>query len=269
MKTKDYEKEALELSWEIEDLESKIAEIKSINKEKSIIKNLKICKGSLRVLAPYLVTSGIFLISSSFLGATPHYNDKIDVDTIKVLDASEKPRYMYLDKNTNSKYQNVIKEYSKWNKNKDGIYIRNVTSYRLSDDLKEEEIKAYLENDNVKLEDLFSIENKGYEERPYLSKEELSSNKSYMEAYIFNDDSYKAIIRETDKENNRLTIAFYVILGMLLIFVKLVRTKVIDGFKFREYVNELKEKYEFIDIDSLLEELGIKKEEYHNITKKR
>ena len=127
------------LEEEIECLEKEIKDIKINNTKKSIVKNLKISKKALQMVAPYALTAGIIAGTFKVVGiGFPIYMDTIK-KTADIKSEFDANGSIIKSEKTYDSYENVEESrinrlvvYSKWTKTNNNNYVREVLSYRLN-----------------------------------------------------------------------------------------------------------------------------------------
>ena len=254
------------LENEINDLEQQLTNEQKINKQRKIIRTIKISMATIRRLAPYslilvLSTTGWKTITGSYPFIRDN-NNKVPKKIMREIDnygnIKEQGQYKgFEDK------QNLVKYYTNWEKASDGFYTREVSTYILKDisDTRIENILTKKENIQDKYKPLSIIEEKQNNiENQEKNNEELIVIRTYTE------DENDYILKKESIIGNFFTTLGYI---FFIIYIEagacVIRAKFFE-FNYNEKVNEIKRKYPLINKEQLTKKLELKKDNYNRLT---
>lgn len=182
----------------------------------------KIQKALLRILEclkvsyPYLINTGIITGLFIWLGlGAPFIRDKVKtpLQNKKTIDS-------YGNKTVVEKYTRdslpvgTLSYTTKWEKNEDGIYERNVETYEMKD-LSEETVIDIINNkslEEITLEDIFGNAKKKETEKGIELTEEEINKPASIKASVYSVDKNDVIIAKEDVVSNILVSVFWVFL---------------------------------------------------------
>lgn len=231
----------------------------------NLIKNAKIsiCKG--RLVAPYVITAGLFLGIGSLFGATPFIPDK-EKSYLKIMEEEDNLGNIRCEKQYEnfSDGSNVIIYYDNWVKTDNEMFSRKIEIYNMGD-ISKERIKGILNDNTYKsFEDLFGKPIvKKMEMKNSLSDDELKIG-SHIQArfYSVSDDDY-IFVDEPIKNNVLETVAW---IGMLIIVELFVRSvRICFPFDYEKRVEKINKKYSIKYIDTLIKQLEIRENNYQRL----
>ena len=255
----------LQINNDIKLIEEQIANFKSINLKNKVIRNLKISVRFFQRVAPYVLVAGLSFYGFKVLGCGfPFLNSDINqyLRTKKIID--NKGNIII-----EGKYRNFLNDsnlmyyYNQWEKIDDEFYKRNILVYELKE-IKEDDILALIEKENISLGDVLGEPVFNYiEKRNNISKEELNTL-GYLQAIIYDIDRNNYIVTtRTINETIAISLA-YVAATILLEFIPfLLRT--FSNFDYNYYISEIEKKYPVVDISVLKERIRVKRETYNRL----
>lgn len=255
----------LQLEKEITKLERKIRYSRLKNLKIGTIKNLKISARVLQWLAPYALTASIVANGCKLLtGGLPFYRDDTHqyLHIMKEFDnlGNIKTEQQYDEFSNNT---NILNYYSRWMKNEDGTYTRNIQTYRLENITEEDITKLF--NNEIAISDIL--------EEPL--SDVMETKNSLSEEEIKEKDFLQAIIYDINKEEYivvKESIGANVFISILYIIVVCVCGGILSRLKIPHFdlgicVKEIKEKHPSIDTKELAKKLEIKKSNYNRLTR--
>ena len=252
---------------EIETLENELKYSKLVNLKISTVKNLKISLRFMQRITPYVLSAGIIAGGCKLIGfGLPFYSGdtlKINSNTMKEFDSLGNVRYeQQYDDYANS--SNILYYYSQWQPDINGLYTRNVETYKL-DELTEEEILKLFNKEDLKLSDIFGKPiSKKRETKNNVTEEELQQN-DCLKAIIYSKDKNNYILyKETKEENNVITAAYLALTAVVELIPFFIRRN-ISTFDFDDCVSEIKRKYPAVDTDELIKKLEIRRSNYNRL----
>ena len=257
----------LQMKKEIETLENELKYSKLVNLKISTVKNLKISLRFMQRITPYVLSAGIIASGCKLIGfRLPFYSGdtlKINSNTMKEFDSLGNVRYeQQYDDYANS--SNILYYYSQWQPDINGLYTRNVETYKL-DELTEEEILKLFNKEDLKLSDIFGKPiSKKRETKNNVTEEELQQN-DCLKAIIYSEDKNNYILyKETKEENNVITAAYLALTAVVELIPFFIRRN-ISTFDFDDCVSEIKRKYPAVDTDELIKKLEIRRSNYNRL----
>lgn len=257
----------LQMKKEIETLENELKYSKLVNLKISTVKNLKISLRFMQRITPYVLSAGIIAGGCKLIGfGLPFYSGdtlKINSNTMKEFDSLGNVRYeQQYDDYANS--SNILYYYSQWQPDINGLYTRNVETYKL-DELTEEEILKLFNKEDLKLSDIFGEPiSKKRETKNNVTEEELQQN-DCLKAIIYSEDKNNYILyKETKEENNVITAAYLALTAVVELIPFFIRSN-ISTFDFDDCVSEIKRKYPAVDTDELIKKLEIRRSNYNRL----
>ena len=257
----------LQMKKEIEMLENELKYSKLVNLKISTVKNLKISLRFMQRITPYVLSAGIIAGGCKLIGfGLPFYSGdtlKINSNTMKEFDSLGNVRYeQQYDDYANS--SNILYYYSQWQPDINGLYTRNVETYKL-DELTEEEILKLFNKEDLKLSDIFGKPiSKKRETKNNVTEEELQQN-DCLKAIIYSEDKNNYILyKETKEENNVITAAYLALTAVVELIPFFIRRN-ISTFDFDDCVSEIKRKYPAVDTDELIKKLEIRRSNYNRL----
>ncbi len=257
----------LQMKKEIEMLENELKYSKLVNLKISTVKNLKISLRFMQRITPYVLSAGIIAGGCKLIGfGLPFYSGdtlKINSNTMKEFDSLGNVRYeQQYDDYANS--SNILYYYSQWQPDINGLYTRNVETYKL-DELTEEEILKLFNKEDLKLSDIFGEPiSKKRETKNNVTEEELQQN-DCLKAIIYSEDKNNYILyKETKEENNVITAAYLALTAVVELIPFFIRRN-ISTFDFDDCVSEIKRKYPAVDTDELIKKLEIRRSNYNRL----
>ena len=257
----------LQMKKEIETLENELKYSKVVNLKISTVKNLKISLRFMQRITPYVLSAGIIAGGCKLIGfGLPFYSGdtlKINSNTMKEFDSLGNVRYeQQYDDYANS--SNILYYYSQWQPDINGLYTRNVETYKL-DELTEEEILKLFNKEDLKLSDIFGKPiSKKRETKNNVTEEELQQN-DCLKAIIYSKDKNNYILyKETKEENNVITAAYLALTAVVELIPFFIRRN-ISTFDFDDCVSEIKRKYPAVDTDELIKKLEIRRSNYNRL----
>ena len=260
-------KKLLQHKKEIETLENELKYSKLVNLKISTVKNLKISLRFMQRITPYVLSAGIIAGGCKLIGfGLPFYSGdtlKINSNTMKEFDSLGNVRYeQQYDDYANS--SNILYYYSQWQPDINGLYTRNVETYKL-DELTEEEILKLFNKEDLKLSDIFGKPiSKKRETKNNVTEEELQQN-DCLKAIIYSEDKNNYILyKETKEENNVITAAYLALTAVVELIPFFIRRN-ISTFDFDDCVSEIKRKYPAVDTDELIKKLEIRRSNYNRL----
>ena len=257
----------LQMKKEIETLENELKYSKLVNLKISTVKNLKISLRFMQRITPYVLSAGIIASGCKLIGfRLPFYSGdtlKINSNNMKEFDSLGNVRYeQQYDDYANS--SNILYYYSQWQPDINGLYTRNVETYKL-DELTEEEILKLFNKEDLKLSDIFGKPiSKKRETKNNVTEEELQQN-DCLKAIIYSEDKNNYILyKETKEENNVITAAYLALTAVVELIPFFIRRN-ISTFDFDDCVSEIKRKYPAVDTDELIKKLEIRRSNYNRL----
>ncbi len=267
MSKKGMEKRLKIMKKEIDKLENILNKPKLTNLKRSTIKNLKITSTALRVVAPYVLCAGILagVCKVANLGF-PFKSDMVKkyANVMKEIDSLGNIRYEeQYDYYSNE--DNVFKIYSKWEKENDGFYSREIKTYQIKK-MTEEEILETLSNIDSILDYLSEPLSIVKERSNNISPEEIN-NEPFYQFVTYDIDKNNWIIRkETFDENGEISLLYVLFSALAGGLTDAVR-RAKSGFEFTTSVKKIKEQYNKMDVDELKKKLEIKRSNYNRLTR--
>lgn len=263
----------IDLKSDIEKFEKDIKNSKRVNSKINSIRNFKISLRVMQLIAPYAVTVGIIVGGFKLIGfGLPFYRDEfkhkayIQKQFDSIGNVSYEKEYDYPLNRSESKSENIIKLYSSWKQQENGIYERSVKIYKL-DDLNEEDVLKLFEKENPKLEDLLGKPANKIETTNKLTEEQINS-KSYLEATMYSEDKNDFIIVNEVLSYDLITSGIEAgIITIISLLIHFFWRKEISDFCLKKCIDEINEKHPNIDIDALRKKLEIKKLNYDRLTR--
>lgn len=247
-------------------LENKIKFSKLTNLKIGAIRNLKISLRATQLIAPYVLTAGLIAGGFKLLGSCPFYRDihQQNLNTMKEFDNLGNIRYEEQYKDLTA--SDMLYFYGKWEKSKDGFYIRTVEKYEIKE-LTEEEIKDLFEKEQITLQDILGAPVSSFQESNNNVPEEEIERDNYFQAIIYteNDEDY-ILVRESSSDNIVLSILYVLLTALCELLPLYIRCEV-SSFDFRNCVSEIKEKHQSVDIPTLKKKLEIKRENYNRLVR--
>lgn len=270
-----------QMKQEIETLKSNIKQAKLRNVKIWATRNLKISARSLQRVAPYALTAGIVTGCFTLTHNTPFYLDewKVYPNIMTEFDnfgnirtKSQKDHFKDDNGKKLDNSDSMLYYYSKWEKNDDGFYSRSIQTYSIKKKTYEDIVKLFEEEKSFEKENLSLMDFLGYptsnimETRNNLTNEELQEE-SFMEAFIYNKDKNNYVTyRETIYEN-RSDSMLYVLITMFFELLLYAWRDKCSYFSFKVSIQEIKRKYQPLDVDTLKKTLKLKQDNYSRITK--
>lgn len=262
------QKMILELKKDIDYLERTLESIDRTNKKNKKIKKLKTFLIIFKLSLPYILSTGLVFTGFSHLGITPFKRDKVKVYS------NDKKEYDSLGNVTSEKqyanYSNAMNTlilYDKWNINENGMYERNVKKYSLAK-LENDKIEELLEfNENLNLENflgkpfLESVETKNK-----VDNEELG--KIFTKIILYSEDKNDFIVVDESIFDNLSSSA--ICLLVVLVFYYFIQLYQFDGpnkDKLAKSLEQIRDGYKDLDVDTLVNKLQIKRDNYNRLTR--
>ena len=256
------------LKKEIKKLEYQVKHNKLANINISLKRIIRIIFELSKAAFPYVLTvtivAGIFkIVGFGF----PYYSeDKVkryshimkDMDNLGNVRIEQ--QYEKFEEDTNFLYY-----YTKWVKEDNDFYSRNVEVYKLKD-ITEEDIIKLFEDDNFKLSDIFG--------EPITNKKETSNNikineeenKDYLQAIIYIKDKNDYIIKKESVDDNVTASIIYSLITLILGLI--ISLKMSDSnYDLSGRLYAVEENYPFIDKDEIIKKLELKKNNYERLTR--
>ena len=262
----------IEMEKEIQTLKDDLKHSRTKNIK---IHTLRILNYSLKVtkiLIPYFISAEMTFGILSLMGNTPFIrdNEKQKLEIKKEIDSKGNVRY----EKQYSEFEDAIGSISyigKWYKEKDGFYLREIKTY-LTNEVSEDIITKIINNLEINsLDNVFgSPKSKKIETKNNLTDEEIES-KPYLQAVVYSKVDDDFIIVKQSISNNIAETALYFLVNLIFTFlilnVKENTVGVMSLNKYKEFIEEIKEKYPLIDIDELMTKIEIRESNYNRLTR--
>lgn len=208
------------------------------------IKNLKVFGKTTKILAPYVLITGLALGTSSALSETPFV-----CDNQKKVAFIETNIDQLGNVETFKKYDNVLDEVDdskvsyvgKWEKEKDGFYSRKIKTYKIKKVSKDNVTKLLMDNSDISLDELFGDYTLTEEIKNSLTEEEINRD-AHIEIITYDKDKNDYIyVKQTAGENVAMTV---IVLSITLLANANVHLFTADKRKkYNNEIAEIKEKY--------------------------
>ncbi len=266
----------IQMKKEIDTLEFDIKYSSLRNAKMGAIKNLKIYARALQLVAPYVVTAGIVAGGFALFGDIPFYpNDEVKAysNVMTEFDNAgnirKEQQYASFKDESGHKLDsndNLLYYYSKWEKIDDGLYSRVVQTYSIDEKTYEDIIKLFDKKD-LSLEGILGEPDSNIKEtKNNLTEEELQEG-AFIQAIVYSKDEGDYIIRKQTVGENIFLSILYVFVSMLIEMGPLYYRSEYSSFDFLRCVNEIKRKYQPLDIDVAKKQLELKKDNYNRLTR--
>ena len=238
-----------------------------VNSKIALLRTFKIFLYLLKRFYPYLVTASVSFMIMKSLNKAPFINDDIkrNLEIKKQFDSMGNVRY-------ETQYQpydsdNIIKVYSKWTRDEDGFYTREIKSY-YTNRLTIKRIEEIVDDNKITVD---MILGEPYvvqtEKKNNITSEELN-NEMYVEAVIYSIDEDKYIIvKEKGLEDARAIMLWIFINVFIDIFIKELVNKKRKLETLDELIYKLKIKYPYVNHDELEKIIEIKKDNYKRLVR--
>ena len=254
------------LENEIKEIEKEINNVKLTNFKIKTVRNLKIGLRAIQLFAPYIVTACIVFDIFSLMGTTPFIrdNEKQKLKVKKEFDSFGNIRYEQQYESFDNSL-NKVYYIGKWNKKDDGFYSREIKTYVIDDNIKDIVTKIVDDCNITSLEDVFDKPNSvKIQIQNNLTDEEISKE-AYLEAAIYSTSSDDFIIVKESLANNLYVTFLWFIVTIFTELIPLnIRSKC-SSFSFEDCFNNLVDRYQPQDTQSLIKKLEIKKENYNRL----
>lgn len=268
-KQKEERKKLLKnLKKEIKKLEYQVKHNKLVNINITLKRILRISFELSKAAFPYVLTATVVAGIFKIVGfGFPYYSeDKVkkyshimkDMDSLgNVRIEQQYDKFEETDE--------LLYYYTKWVKEDNNFYSRNVEVYKLKD-ITEEDIIKLFEDDNFKLSDIFG--------EPITNKKETSNNikineeenKDYLQAIIYTKDKNDYIIKKESVDNNLSASLIYSLITLILGLI--IWLKMSDSnYDLSGRLYAVEENYPFIDKDEIIKKLELKKNNYERLTR--
>lgn len=258
-----------QLEKEIKKLEIDIKYTRLRNLEIRMLRDLKIALRTGQLLAPYTVAFGIIFGIFSFAGNSPFVKDEVkqNLRTKKEFDSLGNVRYVeqYAEFD-NDKW--TLFHTEKWKDIGDGLYARIIDKYIIDSKMTEEVIAKIVNGNEVSsLEELFGKPDSSYvEKKNNLTEEELNENATLKAIIYLEDINDYAMVRETISDNIGCSVLYLVCGAFTSLMICMVRGSY-SSFNYADCVNNIKERYTKLDVETLKKKLEIKKSNYERLTR--
>lgn len=225
------------------------------------LRNVNIGKAYFKRFLPYFLASSITLSSFAFMGIVPFHKDSKESFTVyeKLVDEDGKVSREEDSYVSYANYNSRIEYYSKWEKCND-FYKRSVFSYETKDPIGDFERCLHDEKFRSK------ILNDASFVKTVVCDDASCLDDAHLKAVMYFFDRDKIVIRkETSWEDlfNSLKEVF-LILG-LCILISMERK--FRGISYTDEIKRIKEKYPYVDIDFIKDDLNRSKETYKRMIK--
>lgn len=256
------------LKKEIKKLEYQVKHNKLANINISLKRIIRIIFELSKAAFPYVLTATVIAGLFKIIGlGFPYYSeDKVkkyshimkDMDSLGNIRIEQ--QYDKFEETTELLYY-----YTKWIKEENEFYSRNVEVYKLKD-ITEEDILKLFEKEDFKLSDIFG--------EPITNKKETSNNikineeenKDYLQAIIYIKDKNDYIIKKESVDDNVTASIIYSLITLILGLI--ISLKMSDSnYNLGGRLYDVDRNYPFIDKDEIIKKLEIKKNNYERLTR--
>lgn len=261
----------VEMQKDILDLEKQIKYAKLTNFKNGAIKNLRISARFGQRIAPYVLAAGVVAYGFELVGAGLPFipNDEITY-------------YSHIkgefDNQGNIRYEqqyesfengnNILSLYTKWVLQEDGLYSRTVKTFEIDNMSKEDILKLFNNPESINsLEDLFG--KPSVSKREYKNKLDLPEEKNvdFLQAITYNKDMDDFIVVKESAEDNFWVSVIYILVTCIGEIISLAIRENISSFDFDDCVYNIKQKYNKVDVETLVKKLEIKRDNYNRLLK--
>lgn len=256
------------LKKEIKKLEYQVKHNKLANINISLKRIIRIIFELSKAAFPYVLTATVIAGLFKIVGlGFPYYSeDKVkryshimkDMDSLGNVRIEQ--QYDKFEEDTNFLYY-----YTKWIKEDNEFYSRNVEVYKLKD-ITEEDILKLFEKEDLKLSDIFgkTITNKKETSNNIKINEE--ENKDYLQAIIYEKNKNDYIIKKESIDDNVAISLIYSLITLILGLI--ISLKMSDSnYDLSGRLYKVERNYPFIDKDEIIKKLELKKNNYERLTR--
>ncbi len=253
---------------EIEILEFETKFPHFVNAKINTVKNLKISAKALQLVAPYVLVSGILVLPFAFFGKTPFYGGdewKQYSHVMTEVDHSGTVRqvqqYSEFENEDNQLYY-----YTKWQQGEDGQYFREIRTYSIKEKTYEDAIKM-LDQDHVVLENLLGKPTSIFKEtKSHVTSLELEKD-PFMSVIVYDIDKNDYLVHKETVQENIAYSLLYILLAVGLSTSTYMFRRVFSTFNFSNSLEQIKNDYPSLDLDSIMKKLEIRKDNYKRLTR--
>jgi len=257
----------IQIKKEINELENQIKNVDRNRRKVKLLRFIQYILQTGRLIAPYIVASGIALGTFTFFGKTPFYRDsnKKYLEKMKEIDSLGNIRYEQ-QYDSYSNCFSVVNYYSEWKLMNDGFYFRTIEQYSAKD-IEEKLISSLLsDNDNLSLQDILGKPiSKKTELKNNLTEEELK-RKSFVQYITYSKDGHNYILEEESIVDNIGWTICYLTLLIFSEFLIFSYRKIHSKFDYEQILLDIKEKYPYVNVEVLKKKIKIKKKNYERLT---
>ena len=225
------------------------------------LRNVNIGKAYFKRFLPYFLASSITLSSFAFMGIVPFHKDSKESFTVyeKSMDEDGKVSRGEDSYVSYANYNSKIEYYSKWEKCND-FYKRSVFSYETGDPIGD--LERCLSDEKFRNK----ILNDASFVKTVVCDDASCLDDAHLKAVMYFFDRDKIVIRkETSWEDLFSSLKeIFLILGL---FVLTGVERNFRGISYADEIKKIKEKYPYVDIDFIKDDLNKSKETYKRMIK--
>ena len=263
------EKILTKMKDEIQGLEQDIKNLKIKNLKINTKRFFKMSICTLRLVTPYVVTAAFTLWLFS-LGNIFPFKENYEKKCLKVKkEIDNKGNISFEEQYENfDNINTTISYYGKWIKKDENFYTREIKIYNIKNIYGKELIERHFSDIDIKtLEEIIGnpILTK-YETKNNLTEEELE-NDFYIKMVVFSEVDDDFIIIKAPIEVDIAASMIWVIITFILSKLASLLANTTSNFNYASSINNIKEQYPTIDIDSIIEKLEIRKGNYKRLTR--
>lgn len=257
------------LEANLKNLQKEIRNARLENVKTSAKKNTKKSLKVMQLVAPYILTTGL-VIGSSSLTSIPFHQDDVKkyLHTKKEMDnqGNIKTEKSY-DKEETTHYTDILDYCSKWAKNEDGIYERNVQRYSLKN-VSEVKINELL-NGEISVSDILVEPISTFVETSINLSEEELEQEEILEATVYDVNKKNFIVVKESVTYNIIDSTFAVFAVILSLGLTYKIRKKASSFDFKKSINEIEEEYKPINTNYLISQYEENRYEYNRLVRKK
>lgn len=231
------------------------------------LRRLKILIKIEQLIIPYVLAAGITTGIFSSFGRIPFYRDnyKQSLETMKKIDSLGNTKYEEQYEGYDNAV-NMIFYYSKWIKESDGLFYRNVYTYNVKN-MSEKKIVDIVNGKFDNIDDILGKPiNINKEIKEDITEEELNSN-GLIEGIIYSKSKDNFILVKETVNSNVFTTLLCVLCVMILEYF-------IDGVRmyfnidYKKMIKDINDKNQPKDINELIKIMEINKNNYERLMRK-
>lgn len=261
---KSREKFISDLKKELNDLEEQVKYNKFYKTKNTITKAILKTGITTIFLLPSMVSIAITCNGFKKFNLTPFKLDKVHsyakIITTDTTTQKHNEEEVYLD---GFEYSPTFEYSTGWILNKNNLFEREVSVYRLNEDIKEENIKEILKMSDEEILKLFTLTNKQTIQKAYLEEEDYFYNEDMFIITSMHEDKNKTKIVNESSDKNILSTLAYLLIGVILFSIN---RGILDKMRiYKKIKNSINQKYKIIEFENLEEVKEIIKIRKENI----